>query len=137
LLPRAKKGAVFAAREEDTANYRFLSSKGHFLQRFIPHAAIRWDSRVIVDFYRKKAGGIFPSTRPLLMAERCLRFQRAIPGAALTTTPFQKEVPLLLGFSFFIVLFALLLAVAALLREVRLRRALERLLKRLLERWRK
>jgi hypothetical protein len=43
----------------------------------------------------------------------------------------------LVSYSFFIVLFALLLAVVALLREVRLRRALERLLKRLLELWRK
>ena len=51
--------------------------------------------------------------------------------------PFYKEVMLLVSFSFFIVLFALLLSVAALLREVRLRRAVERLLRRLLELWRK
>jgi hypothetical protein len=71
------------------------------------------------------------------LADSMLQFSRRLSIHLPTPKPFHKEVPRLVSFSFFVVLFALLLAVAALLREVRLRRALERLLKRLLEIWRK
>jgi hypothetical protein len=70
-------------------------------------------------------------------ADSMLQFSRRLPYRLPILKPFHKEVARLVNFSFFVVLFALLLAVAALLREVRLRRALERLLKRLLELWRK